>query len=169
MYMCVCVCVSLCINLCLKWVKWRYHSFHACLSCMPKFCPLTFLTKASSILLFKLWENATIPFLTDTVEWGGLAINSFPYIHGSVQRTCNIKLPNTVLDKHWWHACRKKKNWYLKRKKNSYTMAETVLQRTCPWSYTHTENHSFVSFDTSVMFHCLLLSQTRWSGTEHAV
>lgn len=86
--------LGVCTHFSLKREKWWYH-FHACLSS-------AFLTKVSSIFLFKLWENAPIPVLTDTGKWGGLTIDSLPYIHDRTWRTCTIKLHTAFLHGPWW-------------------------------------------------------------------
>lgn len=62
----------------------------------------------SSVVSFKLWENAPIPFLTDRGKWGGPDIDSLPYVHAKTGRTCNIKHHTTFLHRPWW--ARGKKN-----------------------------------------------------------
>lgn len=126
------------------------------------------LAEASAIVLFKLWENAPVPVLTETGKWGGLAIDIFLIYMIGHRQTCTLQLLSCTEPGLQWEGgvgdllqCYSRDTgWYPMLQKGRWA---------CPYTNACTENNCFAFYDTKVMFLCVCFSQTRWSGTEHAV
>lgn len=154
-----------CTCICLKWLIPR-------LSCMSEPCTLLFLTKASSILFTVRkcynplshrssgmgWACYWLYF-TYMTGWGEHAISSHAVVLSQALKVVEKRSDvwgEKQIQYHGW-------DW------DCNPVIKDMPLSTHAHTHVHTENLSSMSFDTGVMFHCLLFSQTRWYGTEHAV